>query len=214
MKQLLFLLVLISITSCNRNIFENAENANEYYAQNKKTFQLLSRVDLATYPKTLQILTFQDYTNKQKSDLFKQKLFTILEENKFSPEKNVVIKYAYENISEEFFKNPILQTTIINKLKSRTKEANFTDEEIASVFFTINDINYDNSLKLKNYPQKSNMLYRLPDDGGSGGSSTCNMEWCLTCGLTGGNYNCESSCTPTLKGCGWFLQQECTQICK
>ena len=58
--------------------------------------------------------------------------------------------------------------------------------------------------------QKS-IIYNIFEDNGE--KPTCNMEWCLTCGLTGDTFTCTSSCEPTLRGCGWFLTQECTKIC-
>ena len=95
-----------------------------------------------------------------------------------------------------------------------TKVSGFSDDEIAAVFFTISDVEVSSngSIKLvqQSVPDYSSKLM----GGVDGPKPGCNMDWCLICGLTGGNYTCESSCDVTIHGCGWFLTQECTKICK
>ncbi|MDR2230193.1 MAG: bacteriocin fulvocin C-related protein [Flavobacteriaceae bacterium] len=249
-----FLLTLCILASCSRNIVDapysenKAEESGQIY---------LSRNEFAKESKSIQIQVLDNLSPKIKVKLFKEKLWKIYTQRIFGDKKNAVIKYAYDNLSDDFFNNKLTQNTLIKSLESKTKETRFTDEEIVTIFFSLDDVvitsgkinNYNNLFGKKNVIVDENYVVTsvkeinnnsqfavvnikkknnlnliagggetesdLRDSDRDGkGKRKCNMEWCLTCGLNGFTYNCDSDCKAVLSGCGWFLQQECTKICK
>ncbi|MEG0760217.1 bacteriocin fulvocin C-related protein [Chryseobacterium sp.] len=214
MKKLFFLtFIALSLLSCNRAFVESTQDEGSIFLENKSQYLKMTREDLAKESKNIQIWTLASFTSKEKSNLFKEKLQKIIDNKIFNEKKNEVIKVAMDGLTDEFFVQPIVQQKLIDRLSLMTKIAGFSDEEIAAVFFTISDINIINGrvgLSQKPILDFSTKLLL----GTGGGQPDCNMDWCLTCGLTGGNYNCEPGCKSTGSGCGWFGTQECTQICK
>lgn len=69
----------------------------------------MSREQLAKESKNIQIWTIDSYTNKQKADLFKEKLQKIIDTKVFDEKKSAVVILAMNNLNEDFFANSINQ---------------------------------------------------------------------------------------------------------
>lgn len=207
-------------------MMEVAQNEDLTYMQNKAKFASLSRTELASKSRTIRMYTFSDYTPKKKVSVFKEKLQKLINQNIFSAEKNSVIKYALDNLNPSFYQNSTFANLFLNNLYKLCEKAKFTDEEIATIFYSFDDVIIKNG-KVNNYNNvvqtdlvtgaRADTGLSLDDGPVSGGGekAACNMSWCLTCGLQGGGYNCESDCEAKRNtGCGWFLQQPCEKICR
>ncbi|MDV2448505.1 hypothetical protein CMU93_13435 [Elizabethkingia anophelis] len=159
--------------------------------------------------------------------MYKEKLKKIINEKLLSLDKLAVIYFALDNLELAFSNDMHVKRRFINKLKIKTIDAKFSNEEIITIFFSVDDVvvkdgkinNVSNFIMQKTRFMTQDGSKRFDILSGTDGirpavQPICNMDWCLTCGLVGNNFNCEAGCKPTISGCGWFNSQECTKLCR
>lgn len=200
----LFSIILVSFCACNKPVkYSCDEKTNDFVIENIKKTRGITRDNLVKYPFEVQVPIFRSLSNKEKYDVYFQKIQKVVKEFPLSQKEKDYCMTTITSLTPEIYnsENESNLDNLSNQVKAHCiKEFGWTENQYVLIF----EIFSTESEMKQAYLDSKATGNNLPKQG-------CVCKYSIACMWSGGG--CEEGGCENASGCGFLGGAKCKGLC-